>query len=221
MSEVWKRIRFAAAVLVLVVGTSGRGGADVVISDLSNPSGGYGQADEFGQSFINGTVAEVIKSIQIEATFGAVPGESLTLNARNADGTVGAQLFAFNSGSYDSSTLLDTFTPTGTATLSAGTGYFVVLHGVSGNQPYWDFATPHPASTSDTGSTLPATNDWFITAGGSTTYGNLADGPYLLQVNGTPAVASVPEPSSLGVIGLAGLAGLGYAWRRRRLRPAA
>ena len=74
MSDVWTRIRFAAAVLGLALGTSGRGGADVVISDLSNPSGGYGQADAFGQSFINGTVAEVIQSVQIEATFGAVPG---------------------------------------------------------------------------------------------------------------------------------------------------
>jgi hypothetical protein len=217
MSDLLKWIRFAAAVLSLVIGTSERGVADVVISDLSNPSGGYGQADEQGQAFVNGTVAEVVKSIQIYATFGTVPGESLTLNARNADGTVGSQLFTFNAGSYNPATLLDTFTPTGTATLSAGTGYFVVLHGTPGNQPYWDFAPPHSSSTSDNGSTLPPTNTWFLTANGSTTYGALADGANLFQVNGTPAATGTPEPSTLGVTGLACLVGLGHAWRRRKV----
>jgi hypothetical protein len=217
MTDRLKRFRFAAAVLGLVIGTSGRGLADVVISNLSDASGGYGQAAEQGQAFVNGTVAEVVKTIQIEATFATVPGEYLTLNARKADGTVGTQLFTFNAGSSDSSTRLVTFTPTGTATLSAGTGYFVVLHGSSGSQPYWDFAPPHSSSTSDNGSTLPPTNTWFLTVNGSTSYGTLADGANLFQVDGTAAVAGVPEPSTLGVTGLACLLGLGYAWRRHKV----
>jgi hypothetical protein len=45
------------------------------------------------------------------------------------------------------------------------------------------------------------------------------------QVNPTVSAAlvnaAVPEPSSLALCGIAGLSGLGYAWRRRRLVPAA
>jgi hypothetical protein len=70
MSEVLKRIRLAA-VLSLVIGTSGEGEADV-LRDLNDSSGGLCQAVEFGQVFINGAAAEVIKTIQIQATFGTV-----------------------------------------------------------------------------------------------------------------------------------------------------
>jgi hypothetical protein len=202
--------------VALLGGGGGGPRADFVISDLANPSGGYGQTDELGQAFINGNVAETITNIKIFATFGTVPGEFLTLNSRNADGTVGGQLLTFNPGSYDSSTSLDTFTPTGPFTLAPGAGYFVVLHGTSGNQPYWDFAPPNSTSTSDNGSTLPPTNDWFLTSGGSTTYGNLADGPFLFEVNGTPAASATPEPASLMLLATGALGLFGYTWRRRQ-----
>jgi hypothetical protein len=123
----------------------------------------------------------------------------------------------FNAGSYDSSTSLDTFTPTGPFTLSAGAGYFVVLHGAPGNQPFWDFAPPNPASTSANGSTLPLTNTWYITVGGSTTYGPLADQAYLFQVNGAPAsTTAAPEPASLTLLGAGALGLAGYGWRKRK-----
>jgi hypothetical protein len=70
-----KRLAFLAVVACLCgCALAGTGRADdIVISDLANPSGGFGQADEFGQAFINGTVAEAITSVQIFSTFGTVP----------------------------------------------------------------------------------------------------------------------------------------------------
>jgi hypothetical protein len=43
-------------------------------------------------------------------------------------------------------------------------------------------------------------------------FGPAHDGNFLIRAN----AGSVPEPSSLALCGIAGLSGLGYAWRRRR-----
>ena len=177
-----------------------------IINNIGQPSIGTTSGDQVGASFINGTAASLQNIVISETTLGPRPGEFLTLNARNNDGSPGAVLLNFLAGTTSAG--LATFAPAASFVLGANTGYWIVLNSqTSSVVGSWDF-TLSDSYTSSNGSSMPATRtSFFNTASIPTTYFDLSDGPQVYRVNGTALPAAVPEAgSSLIYLALALLA---------------
>ena len=179
--------------------------ADVVIDNLSQPIDGTRVAPQVGASFINGSAISLQDVIISQTVRTPNPNQFLTLNARNADGTIGASQLTFLPGVFSAG--LTTFTPTAPFLLAANTGYWLVLNGFSS----WD-VTSSITSTSMNGSTMPATSAAF-----SQGYTNLSQGPQVYRVDGT-TTTTVPDTGStllllgLSLFGLCGLRHTRCAW---------
>ena len=128
---------------------------------------------------------------------GPMPGEIFQVFSRNADGTVGgpSPTGAFTL-SYDSTTQNTTALPTSPFTFQADTSYWLMM--VETTQPFGDWDNSTSATyTSSFGVTLPDQNASFALLDGSPTYyGATRWRLELFQVNGTPAISAIPEPSA-------------------------
>jgi hypothetical protein len=154
-----------------------------------------------GQSFIAGTVDEPLYGAQIrlDTTNPPTSGITLEVEARNANGTVGATLFSNFSSSFDSTTGLVTFTANSSFELIASTGYWLVLSDRLARGVNWDF-TASNVYQSQFGYGLPSFDtSWTSTAdngSGISTYYQPSDGPQLFDLI-APTASAVPEPHSL------------------------
>jgi hypothetical protein len=171
----------------------------VLLSNLDQPLQ-VGLSNPFvGQSFIAGTVDEPLYGVQMRLDPGSPPssGIALELEARNADGTVGATLFSNFSSSYDPSGVV-TFTANAPFELMANTGYWLVLSDPSANGVAWDF-TAMNVYQSEFSYELPSYNTSYFSDAdnglGNFTYYPPSDGPQLFQLIAAASTA-VPEPSS-------------------------
>ena len=124
---------------------------------------------------------------------GPVPGSSLTTLAIVADSSL-----ATNLGVVD-------FNLTTPFLLSANTRYWIELSGTT-NSARWSFDSTNVG--------VGVANEYNYFSGSS--FANSAFTPYQMQVTVTPSSAAVPEPSSFVLCGIATLAGLGAAARRRK-----
>ena len=191
--------------------------AGILLDNLDQTDDGVTTAISVGGSILTGNSDISLSSVVIpQSLTGFLPGETLTLASRNADGTVGSLLPANFSLLFDSSTSMTTALVTSPLTLQSNSGYWFLLNSDSGDSVGWDytFSTTY-MSTADV--TLPVDD---VAYGLSVIpplieYFNLADGPQLMQLNGT----AVPEPSSLALCTIAGVLGL-LVDRVRRKRSA-
>jgi hypothetical protein len=194
---------FALAVIALTLfGVSAPVRADsVLLSNLIQPAQVTNTSPFVGQSFIAGTVDEPLYGAQMQLDPTKPPDSGLVLEveARNANGTVGATLFSNFSSSFNSTTGLVTFTANAPFELMAGTGYWLVLSDPSAGGVTWDFTTSN-VYQSQYGYGLPSYNtSWFSNADngqGTSTYYQPSDGPQLFDLI-APATSAVAEPSSL------------------------
>jgi hypothetical protein len=194
---------FALAVIALTLfGVSAPVRADsVLLSNLIQPAQVTNTNPYVGQSFIAGTVDEPLYGAQMQLDPTKPPDSGLVLEveARNANGTVGATLYSNFSSSFNSTTGLVTFTANSPFELRAGTGYWLVLSDPSAGGVTWDF-TASNVYQSEYGYGLPSYNtSWFSNADngqGNSTYYQPSDGPQLFDLI-APATASVSEPSSV------------------------
>jgi hypothetical protein len=186
----------------------GRANADVIVSNLADTTAGAesvegNDAQIVAQEFVTGSQSESLGDVIVHLGFASgtlVPQGELT--ADNS-GTIGANLtsliFPPSPANGDV-----TLTPASNITLAANTGYWVILSAGTDSADYaWNY-------TSTTSSSFP--NDAVSTDGGSMFFYNQNPGTVQLEVDS----ASVPEPASLGILALGGIALL-----RRRGRPSA
>ena len=123
----------------------------------------------------------------------------LEVEAQNTDGSAGSTLCTMSGVTdytYSKGTL--TFTTPTSFTLSAGTGYWLVLSD-SSSAVFWNYASSS-SYTSASGFSLPTSDTYFSGATDNPSisqdiYGSLAAGPQIFQLN-TNAVSSAPEPST-------------------------
>ena len=87
------------------------------------------------------------------------------------------------------------FTPTTSIVLQANTEYWFVLQATSANASGFDWQTTND-TTLDPGSEGTLTSFAAMIPPGSGIWYSQPNQPYLIGINGTPVVASVPEPSS-------------------------
>ena len=210
-----KNIFFGASLLLLAA--CGQEYAATIVSNLNDPVGGQGSIyvagppQYYAQEFLVGAQSATLGSV-IAALGNAsgrfVPSAELVNDNNGQPGTTVLTTFAFptlpTTGFADL-----TFTPNSNVALSANTNYWFVLLSSptstsgSSDRYQWEYtntndpALPHYASTHD-GAT------WEVQS----------SGPFLIAVNS--AGPSVPEPSSLFLLGIACLLAGGV---RRSRRP--
>jgi hypothetical protein len=200
------RSAYAFAVAASAAAFFGRANADVIVSNLADATGGAesvegNDAQIVAQEFVTGSLSETLGDVIVHVGFASgtlvAQGE---LTANNG-GTIGADLTSL---SFPASPVSGdvTLTPTSQITLAANTGYWVILSAGTGSADYaWNY-------TNTSSSSLP--NDAVSTDGGSMFFYNQNPGTVQLEIDS----ATVPEPASLGILTISGIALLR---RRRRL----
>ena len=211
-----KQIAAFLSAAVLVVGQQ-QARAEVIVSNLDPAEfGSAGYGDALGQSVITGGTPVSLTSIEFAQSDGPNPGDSLAVYSRNADGTLGTELFDGFTLTLDSTLGIAFAQVDGSFSLQADTGYWFVLSNPDVTE--WDFTSSTGYSTQD-GATLPEVDTSYVLYEGTTYYFDLSQGedsgPDLIQVNGQPL--PVPEPSTVAFMGLACSGGLVFLRRRRTL----
>ena len=198
--------------------------AGVVVSTLALPNDGPFPGDQVGAAIQIGATPISLTSVVYTEAFsnGPTPGETFAIFSRNADGTVGKSLFTAFTLSYDSASQNTTATATSPFTFLANTSYWLMMVETPGTFGDWDSSLSF-TYTSAFGVTIPTTNASFSNVPGTgpgtgPTYLNANDGLQLFQLNGNPAIATVPEPTALVLAATSGVIVLGATRLRRRRR---
>lgn len=191
--------------------------AGVVVSNLDPAEfGSIGYAEDLGQSVVTGGTPISLTSIEFAQSLGPTDGDSFAVYSRNADGTLGTELFDGFTLTFDSTSNITSATVNGSFSLQAETGYWFVLSNPDSTE--WDY-TSSPDYSARYGAALPEINTSYSYYEGQAFYFNLSQGAYsgpdLIQVNGQPL--SVPEPSTAALIGLACSGALAFLRRQRSL----
>ena len=183
------------------------------MSTLSLSNDGTFPGEQVGAAIQIGSTPISLSSVVYTESFssGPTPGETFAVYSRNADGTVGNDLFNDFTLSYDSVSHNTTATATSPFIFQASTSYWLMMVETPGTSGYWDNSNAF-TYTSALGVTIPATDASFSFISGTYYYLNLTDGLQLFQVNG----AAVPEPSTLALAATGAVIVLGATWLRRR-----
>jgi hypothetical protein len=219
--------RYLVALVVLGGWAMAAGGpgvrAGAIVSTLDQPYNGPSPGDQVGAAIQIGATPINLTSVVYNETFsnGPTPGETFAIFSRNADGTVGTSLFSNFTLSAMSSNGMTLTTAMATApfTFLAHTSYWLMMVETPGTFGDWDISST-ANYTSAFGVTIPATKASFADVPGlGPIYYDASDGLQLFQLNGTPAIATVPEPTALALAAIGGAVVLGAAWlHRRRVR---
>jgi hypothetical protein len=209
---------FASAALALsLLGTSAPVHAGpVLLNNLDQEPQRATTNPFYGQSFIAGTVSEPLygAKMHLDPIDSPSSGIKMEVEARNADGTVGATLFSNFSSSYDSTTHLVTFIANSAFEMTAGTGYWLVLSDPKAGGVAWEFTESY-VYQSQYAYGLPSYDTAWIgtqdNGQGKSVYYQPSDGPQLFQL----IAGSVPEPSSVVLLGCSVLTGVVAACCRR------
>ena len=137
--------------------------ASVVISNLdpANPAFGV-NAPEIGQAMLTGNRPISLTSVQFQQTgTSTTSDENFAVYSREADGTLGSQVFNGFTLTLDSTTAVTTATVTSAFTLQANTGYFFVLETRTPANVSWPYtsSTDYAAAF---GASIPANNASFF-----------------------------------------------------------
>ena len=198
-------LAYAIVALSLTVASASVHAGTVLLNNLDQPAQVSVASAFVGQSFIAGTVDELLYGARMQLNPSASPsaGILLEVESRNLDGTVGATLFSNFSSSFDPTTNEVTFTANSSFELKAGTGYWLVLSDPLAGGVNWDF-TASNTYESQFAYGLPSYNtSWSSTADnglGDSRYYQPSDGPQLFQLI-APAPSAVPEPSTWLLLG--------------------
>jgi hypothetical protein len=213
--------RSAIVAVALILAAAGPARADVVVSNLSDPSfqiEGIDSGEFIAQSFSTGGQGYTLTDIQ--ASLAAPGGEGVTGPGYlygDSGGHPGSLLATFTSTTLFLSNAPSTvtFTTPTSATLQAGQEYWFELSIYNNTANAYGWALTPSTSVAGVGSlgTLALSSD-----GGASWTPDAFALSALLQVDGTPFGASVTEPSSALAVGFAALAALGV-WARRRAAP--
>jgi hypothetical protein len=216
--------QYMLAAAVLVVGAAGTGRADIVVSSLSETQTnifvmfppGLGPATDYAQEFSTGsqgyTLTDIQASLSRTSAFDGGVAYLLSDNSGSPGTPVAFFTFPPTSNIPTSGYANITVTPTTGVTLAANTDYWFAL----GNRSSGPTSLLNWANTTSTTTSGPGSLGGLA---GSTnrggTWSTFSGGHALIQVDGTPTVTSVPEPSSALAVGFAALAAL-CMWARRR-----
>ena len=183
------------------------------MSTLSLSNDGTFPGEQVGAAIQIGSTPISLSSVVYTESFssGPTPGETFAVYSRNADGTVGSDLFNNFTLSYDSVSQNTTATVTSPFVFQASTSYWLMMVETPGTSGYWDNSNAF-TYTSALGVTIPATDASFSFLSGTSYYLNLTDGLQLFQVNGV----AVPEPSTLALAATGAVIVLSATWMRRR-----
>jgi hypothetical protein len=193
--------------------------AGVVVNTLDQPYEGPSPGEQVGAAIQIGSTPISLTSVIYTEAFsaGPMPGETFAVFSRNADGTVGNSLFNAFTLTYDSTTQNTTALAISPFTLQANTSYWLMMLETPGTFGDWDNSSSS-AYMSSFGVTLPDQNASVAFFDGSYTYYSASDGLQLFQLNGTPAIPAIPEPSALTLAATGGSVVLGAFWLRRRCK---
>lgn len=196
MNRVMRWSRLAMAVLI-TAGAAGSANADLSVGDVK---AGYNGSADTTDFTIDNTSGSTLSNISITGT--NVNGTS-TVNFGN--------ILAGSSGTYS----------------------FFLLNGSAFQADYDDYYSDHPTYTLNATSNGVGVSTTFTELVNATNgfvgfLGNNPDGSQsdlnvkqVIVGNISNGAIATPEPSTLVSAGMAGLMGLGYAWRRRKAKPAA
>jgi MYXO-CTERM domain-containing protein len=221
MKNAMMRIGLAAAVLGLVAGAEGRARADitgVTLGTAAPPStlGGYSMTPFATDTSPIGTPTTTLTT----------PDGTLTFATPFGHYTVGDGWATWSNG-YTGDVYTNYTSFSQTMTLSPGAGAFI-FYTEPDNFATYTFtakASDGTTITQDIAGDAGAAGFGFYTSAGTTLTSvtvSSSDDFAVGEFSIAPAISSAtPEPSNFIFGGLAGLAGLGYAWRRRREMSAA
>jgi hypothetical protein len=208
------RVLRAGTFVVLLGLAPAVGRADVIIGNLGAADGNslsFNGSSWDAASFTMGSQAYSLADVQITLTSNPASSSTFVLESDASgvpSGTV-VSTFSTHSPDFTNSTTTYTFTPDSAFTLAANTTYWLVASTTSGGSGGSD--------------SIPVT----FPAGGGATFGNYAtstssgsawtidnSNAAKFQIDGT--LASVPEPSSLLLVGTVACVAAAVGWRRRR-----
>ncbi|QEH35710.1 hypothetical protein OJF2_42670 [Aquisphaera giovannonii] len=222
MTDIQRSARHGLVVLVVLGGWALRMGpqaahAGVVVSTLGLPNDDTFPGEQVGAAIqIGSTPIDIESVVYSQARFsGPAPGETFAIFSRNADGTVGSSLFDAFALTYDSAGGNTTATATSPFTLQANTSYWLMMVETPGTFGDWDNSLSF-TYTNNFDVTIPDSNaSVSLVPGEGYLYANANEGLQLFQLNGSPAIAVVAEPSALALATTGGTLVLGAFWHRR------
>ena len=145
MTNIQRSLRRRLVALMVVGGwTLTVGLAEVragsVVSTLSLSNDGTFPGEQVGAAIQIGSTPISLSSVVYTESFssGPTPGETFAVYSRNADGTVGNDLFNDFTLSYDSVSHNTTATATSPFIFQASTSYWLMMVETPGTSGYWD-----------------------------------------------------------------------------------